>query len=216
MSGRSICRRGAAVPAVILGVIIAACAGPDRPTGAAAASEPTVRAGADNPNSAAGDAKAFIMGWLDGQTVHLRYTRLYFCEEPPASAAPSECEVGAGAEVFPRGGPIPKIYALAPVGFSPDPATVACPAGTVCPNHPATLDLSRVGGPAVAPAAAHSHIIADRQAGWHQTVNIRVTSLAVWNEIASAKSLAKVRELQAAGRLGPDTPTNIFFFFQVH
>ena len=215
MSGRSISRRGAAVAAAVLGVIIAACAGPDRSTGAAAAGEATARVAAENPNSAAGDAKAFIMGWLDGETVHLRYTRLYFCAEPPASAAPSECEVGADAEVFPRGGPIPYIYALAPFGFSPDPATVACPAGTVCPNHPATLDLSRVGGPAVAPAAAHSHIIADRQAGWHQTRNIRVTSLATWYEIAAAKSLAKVRELQATGRLGPDNPTNIFFFFEV-
>ena len=214
MSGRSISRRGAAVAAV-LGVIIAACAGPDRSTGAAAAGEATARVAAENPNSAAGDAKGFIMGWLDGETVHLRYTRLYFCEEPPVSAAPSDCEVGAGPAVFPRGGPIPKIYAVVPAGFSPDPATVACPAGTVCLNHPATLDLSRVGGPAVAPAAPHSHIITDRQAGWHQTVNIRVTSLATWNEIAAAKSLAKVRELQAAGRLGPDNPTNIFFFFEV-
>jgi len=46
-------------------------------------------------------------------------------------------------------------------------------------------------------------------------VNIRVTSLAVWNQIAEAKSLAKVRELQAAGLLGPDVPTNVYFFFEV-
>jgi hypothetical protein len=46
-------------------------------------------------------------------------------------------------------------------------------------------------------------------------VNIRVTSLAVWNEIAAAKSLTKVRELQAAGRLGPDIPTNVYFFLEV-
>ena len=44
---------------------------------------------------------------------------------------------------------------------------------------------------------------------------MRVTSLAVWNEIAAARSLAKVRELQAAGRLGPDIPTNVYFFFEV-
>jgi len=216
MSRPSTCRRDAAVVAAILGVTVAACGGPDRSIGAAAAGAATARVAAENPNSAAGDAKGFIMGWLDGETVHLRYTRLYFCEEPPASAAPSQCEVGADASVFPRRGPIPYIYALAPFGFSPDPATVACPAGTVCLNHPATLDLSRVGGPAVAPAAAHSHIITDRQAGWHQTRNIRVTSLAVWNEIAAAKSYAKVKALQDAGRLGPDIPTNIYFFFEVH
>lgn len=32
----------------------------------------------------------------------------------------------------------------------------------------------------------------------------------------NAKSLAKVRELQAAGRVvGPDVPTNVYFFFEV-
>jgi hypothetical protein len=65
-------------------------------------------------------------------------------------------------------------------------------------NHPHALDLSRLGLPDSVRAPAHSHIITDRQAGWHNTVNIRVTSLAVWNEIAAAKSLTKVRELQAA------------------
>ena len=175
----------------------------------------TARFDADNPNSAAGDAKGIIYGWLNGETVPLRYTRLYFCAEPPESAVSTKCEVGADATVDPRSGPIPLMYALAPVGFHPDPATVHCPGGTVCLNHPHALDLSRLGGPDSVAAPAHSHIITDRQAGWHKTVNIRVTSLAAWNEIANAKSLAKVRELQLAGRIGPDIPTNIYFFFEV-
>jgi len=77
------------------------------------------------------------------------------------------------------------------------------------------LDLSRLGLPASVSAPAHSHIVPDRQGGWHNTVNIRVTSLELWNEIAAAKSLTKVRELQAAGRLGPDIPTNVYFFLEV-
>jgi hypothetical protein len=64
-------------------------------------------------------------------------------------------------------------------------------------------------------APAHSHIITDRQAGWHNTVNIRVTNAAAWEEIARVKTLAKVRELQAAGLVGPDVPTNVYFFFEV-
>ena len=50
------------------------------------------------------------------------------------------------------------------------------------------------------------------------TVNIRVRDLTVWNEIATAKSLTKVRELQAdpevggKGLISQDTPTNIYFF----
>jgi hypothetical protein len=62
---------------------------------------------------------------------------------------------------------------------------------------------------------AHSHIITGRQAGWHKTVNIRVLSLAAWNMIAEAKTLDKVRELQALGMVGPDKPTNVYFFFEV-
>ena len=97
----------------------------------------------------------------------------------------------------------------------PDPSTVHCKGGTVCLNHPPMLDLSRLGLPPNVFAPAHSHVLEGRQAGWHNTVNIRVPSLDAWNEIAAARSLAKVRELQAAGRVGPDLPTNVYFFFEV-
>lgn len=170
---------------------------------------------AGNPNSAAGDAKGIIHGWLDGQTVDLRYTRLYFCAAPPTGAVDTGCEVGAPPTVAPREGPIPKIYALAPVGFTPDPSTVHCPGGTVCLNHPPHLDLSRLGGPSAVFAPAHSHIITDLESGWHETVNVRVLSLDAWNAIAAARSLSKVRELQAANLVGPDIPTNVYFFFEM-
>ena len=90
--------------------------------------------------------KGYIDGWIEGEDVQLYYTRSYFCAEPPASGAPSNCELGAPGEVTPRPGPIPTIYAIAAVGFQPDPATVACRAGTPCLNHPAMIDASRVGG----------------------------------------------------------------------
>jgi hypothetical protein len=200
--------------ALAVAIALTACTGDGGPV-VPHAKSPVATLNRDNPNSAAGDAKGFISGWLDGETVSLRYTRMYFCAEPPASAVSTGCEVGAPSTIAPRSGPIPKIYALAPVGFRPDPATVHCPGGTVCLNHPYALDLSRVGGPDSVAAPAHSHIITDQQAGWHNTVNIRVTSLAVWNEIAAAKSLTRVRELQAAGLLGPDLATNVYFFFEV-
>ena len=47
-------------------------------------------------------------------------------------------------------------------------------------------------------------------------MNIRVPSQAAWEEIVQAKTLAKVRELQAAGLVGRDVPTNVYFFFEVH
>lgn len=208
--------------AAVLGLTLAACADSDDPTvaNAVAVTAPTA---AIEHHSSAHSQKGYIGGWLDGEVVQLRYTRLYFCEEPPASAAASDCVVGADAEVTPRGGPIDTIYAIAGMGIQPDPATLHCPGGSVCLNHPSTLDLSRIGGPPSALGAPHSHIITGRRSGWHQTVNIRVRSLAVWNQIAAAKTIAKVRELQndpAVGGANPalisqDTPTNIFFFIEV-
>jgi hypothetical protein len=216
MSNRSIDWRKSAGAILLLAAIGAACGGPERTTAIhSRLVGPTNEVDAGNPNSAAGDEKGIIHGWLDGQTVSLRYTKRYFCAEPPTSAVSTGCEVGAEATIAPRSGPIPKIYALAPVGFKPDPSTVHCPGGTVCLNHPHALDLSRVHGPDSVFAPAHSHIITDQQSGWHETVNIRVTNSDVWAEIAGAKTLAKVRELQAAGRLGPDLPTNVYFFFEV-
>jgi hypothetical protein len=174
-------------------------------------------AAARDPNSAAGDTKAFIGAWLDGQRVTLRYTRSYFCEQPPSSIAPSECEIGALPEDFPRNGPIPVIYAIAPIGFTPSAATLHCPGEPLCPNHPPMIDVQRLNIPnvSVVSRAPHSHIITSRQAGWHRTVNIRVLNSSVWDQIVASPSLETVRRLQATlpGQISGDNPTNIFFFF---
>jgi hypothetical protein len=168
---------------------------------------------------AASEDKGYIAGWIDGEDVQLYYTRSYFCAEPPSSAAPSNCELGAPGEVTPRPGSIPRIYAIAAIGFRPDPSTIACAAGTPCLNHPGMIDASRVGGSPTATPPSHSHILSKRGGGWFNTVNIRVFSAAAWNEIAAAKTLEKVRELQGGnpavgvpGVISADTPTNIYFF----
>ena len=206
---------------------IAACAGPDRPTGVGSAhvmTGPNADALHANPTSAAGDDKGYINAYLDGDKMSLRYTRLYYCAEPPSSSTGDTdgCEIGAPPAIAPRSGPMPKIYALAPVGFTPDPSTLHCAGGIQCLNHPQMLDISRLGLPvAVANRPAHSHVLEDRQSGWHNTVNIRVLTLDAWNQIAAAKTLSKVRELQQPQQpgqtapVGPDLPTNVFFFFEV-
>ena len=208
--------------AAILGIALAACAESPTPSGMRAPRAMT-RADAPapgDPNSAAGDVKAFIGAWLDGAPVELRYTRSYYCEEPPTSVAPSECEIGAMPESFPRGGPIPVIYAIAPIGFTPDAATLHCPGTPLCPNHPPMIDVSRLGIPGVVTVsrAPHSHIITSRQAGWHRTVNIRVTSPSAWAQIVATPTLETVRQLQATHpeQISGDNPTNIYFFFEVH
>lgn len=210
--------------AALFGLTILSCSESTHPSSRAVA-QVTGRANdvtaPGDPNSAAGDEKAFIHGWLDGQTVELRYTRSFYCEEPPTSVAPSECEIGALPEDFPRAGPIPVIYAVAPIGFTPgNPSTLHCPGTPLCPNHPPMIDVTRLGIPGVSivSRAPHSHIITSRQAGWHRTVNIRVLSSWAWDQIAAAPTLATVRQLQAEhpDLISGDNPTNIFFFFEVH
>jgi hypothetical protein len=46
-------------------------------------------------------------------------------------------------------------------------------------------------------------------------VNVRVLSLAAWNDIAAARSLSRLRELQALNEVSHDIPTNLYFFFEV-
>lgn len=218
---------GAAVAVASLGLLATSCS---RTSSPAAPSDPAAvsnlapnGAGYHGGHGAASqldhDDKGYIDGWFDGHDVQLYYTKSFFCAEPPPSGAPSDCEIGAPPEFAPRDGPIPTIYAIAAVGFQPDSETVACMAGTACLNHPAMIDLSRIGGPPSALPVSHSHVFDRRGAGWFNTVNIRVFNAAAWNAIAAAKSLAKVRELQGGnpnvgvpGVISADTPTNIYFF----
>jgi hypothetical protein len=204
---------------VTIGVALIGCGDGDTPTAIADVRAPHFN---HNHNAADGADKGYIDGWFDGRDVSLRYTKSYFCAEPPLSGAASNCVIGAGAEVAPRPGKIPLIFAVAAVGFQPDPSTLSCAPGSPCINHPAMIDASRiVAGATNVPGIPHSHIIGERGAGWHRTVNVRVFKPAVWNQIVAAKSLAKVRELQAdpavggAGLISPDTTTNIFFFIEV-
>ncbi len=167
------------------------------------------------------DDKGYLNGWFEGSDVQLYYTKSYYCAQPPSSGATdgSNCEIGAPPQEPPRPGRIPTIYAIAAAGFTPPASTVSCPAGTpavpACLDHPAMIDLSRIiNGVFSGRPAAHSHILSAHGAGWFNTVNIRVFSLDAWNEIAAAKSLAKVRELQSRTPrpVSADTPTNIYFF----
>ena len=214
-------RTGGTALCCAIGLLAFACTESSSPT------TPTTSANAAaeslNPQTGAAvhlhssDDKGYIDGWFNGETVQLYYTKSYFCTQLPDSAPDAPpCEIGTDGDVPPRGGPIPIIYAIAWTGLSqpvqPDPATFACGIGSLCLNHPGMIDASRVGGRISIPPLPHSHIVTEHRAGWHHTVNIRVGNLGAWNQIASAKTLEKVRELQAAGLALPDAPTNIYFF----
>ena len=167
-------------------------------------------------NAGAHEEKGYIDGWFDGTNVRLT-TRVYFCSVPPASGADTGCESAPTLRSLLAQDRYER-FMPSPLSGSTGSTTLACPPGSTCLNHPAMIDASRVGGRGNGPGLPHSHIVDEHGGGWRHTVNIRVFNLDAWNQIAAAKSLAKVRELQgdpAIGRPGvisADTPTNIFFF----
>jgi len=216
---------GAGVVFSAVSLVTVSCSQPAVPTIASGVASdpqlsPTVASqGPHTHTASAAEDKGYIDGWFEGADVQLYYTKSYYCAEPPSSSAASNCEIGSPGEEPPRPGPIPTIYAIAAVGFTPSADTAACVAGTPCLNHPAMIDLLRIGGPPSAAPVSHSRILGAHGGGWFNTVNIRVFSLAACNEIATAKTLAKVRELQGnnphagtPGLISADTPTNIYFF----
>lgn len=161
-------------------------------------------------------------GWADGKTVEFFYRKDFFCR----GDVPGESGCGLNVEptVFPRGGRIPVVYVMTPLGFRPDDATLHCPEVGECINHPNTLNVSAVFGPGNDdfPLPAHSHIVEGPgdlkagQAGWWEIEVVGVSDPAVWDAVVEGKSLRRVRELQAAGiGITPDLPTNLFLFFGV-
>lgn len=168
-------------------------------------------------SSAAGAARGTTDGWFRGETVTFFYNKPFFCAQPPTSSATSGCEVGAEAQIPPRPGPVPVLYVLVPLGFNVDPATLQCPVPGNCINHPATIDLSRIFGPGAGNVLLppHSHVVDEMRGGWWEIEVIGVTDPDAWNRIVQGKSLAAVRQEQAAGKATPDIETNLYLFFQV-
>jgi hypothetical protein len=176
-------------------------------------------------NAVDGADFGFTDGWLEGRTVRFFYHKPFFCRTPVEDELPvgssSECEVGSDGTEDPRGGNIPDLYVMTPLGFRPDESTLQCPVVGHCINHPSTIDLSRLFGPSVAnaPLPAHSHIIEERSGNWWELEVIGVKDLATWNAVVAGKSLETVRALQAAdpgaAHITPDIPTNTYLFFSV-
>jgi len=202
-----------------LSLLATACAD-DGPTGADLAEADAAPSFAHNRQ---GDAEVGTTGgWLKGETVEFFYHKNFFCREPAADGLPigasTDCELGSEGTVAPRPGNIPVLYVMTPLGFRPDEATLQCPVVGSCINHPSTLDVSRVFGPGTEefPLPAHSHIVDQANGNWWEIEVIGVTDPAVWDEVVKGKSLARVRELQAAGvGITADIPSNTYLFFSV-
>ena len=183
-------------------------------TGVAAASGSTVR-----PVS-----NATTPAWVDGRTVTVQYAQNFFCDTSVASSAPSGCEVGTDS----NRGPVANadrsvLYVLVPLFGSPSPTPLCAVAS--CPNHPLTIDLSRIAGAlgvtpgavASVPLPAHSHILDGPAGGWWDVKIVAVTNQTAWAALAEGKSQATMFSLintANSGVLGP-IPTNLYLFFNV-
>ena len=169
-------------------------------------------------------SSATTPAWVDGRTVTVQYAQNFFCDRSVASSAASGCEVGQAAQ----NGPVANadrsvLYVLVPLFANPDPAPMCAVAS--CPNHPLTVDLSRIAGAlgttpdAVATVSlpAHSHILDGSAGGWWQVDIVAVTNQSAWSQLATAKSASAMDALLAtngSGVLGP-IPTNLYLFFNV-
>lgn len=174
--------------------------------------------------SSAGADKGFTGGWYDGRTVEFFYNKDFFCSEPPASGADSGCIVGAEPVTPPRGGNIPVLYVMTPLGFTP--ADLQCPVAGDCINHPSDIDTTPINSvldavfgadvPNVIALPPHSHIVDVVRGGWWEIEVIGVTDEGIWDQIAEAKDLDTVRELQDEGfGITGDIPSNLYLFFGV-
>ena len=200
-------------------LLLAACADSSAPSAAAAPADGHL----SFAHNQVGDSEfGFTDGWFKGTTVQFFYHKDFFCRAPAADGLPigsaTDCEIGAEGTVDPRPGNIPVLYVMTPLGFRPDESTLQCPEVGACINHPGTLDASRVFGPGAEdiPLPAHSHIVDEVNGNWWEIEVIGVTDPAVWADIAEARSLDRVRELQEAGvGITGDIPSNLYLFFGV-
>jgi len=118
--------------------------------------------------------------------------------------------------MWPRTFNIPVLYVMTPLGFTP--ADLQCPVAGDCINHPSTLDLSPIFGEGAENALLppHSHIVDVARGGWWEIEVIGVTDENIWDQIAEAKDLDTVRDLQDAGvGITGDIPSNLYLFFGV-
>jgi len=173
--------------------------------------------------------------FFNGRTVSFTYTKGFYCDRHVGSAASSGCEAGAGFKVPPAKSFDP-LYITVPLGFTVPTASMECPSGLVCVDHPGTIDLSRLEPdlkalyPQLTAAQltaalknfatpGHEHIITTdngRQAEWWDVKVVGVTSLSVWNSINAHRSFAFLNQQVKAKMTTPVIPTNLFLYFAVN
>ena len=207
-----------------------------------AASAGIVAAGASAPTPSNAMAKGMGVGefgmtqsYFAGHTVSFTYTKGFYCDKHVMSGASSGCEAGTNFKVPPAKNFDP-LYITVPLGFTVPTASMECPNGLVCVDHPGTIDLSAL-EPALKPlypqytaaqltaaltnfaTPGHEHFITTlngRKAEWWNVDVVGVTSKSVWNAINAHKSFAFLNQENNAKLTTGVIPTNLFLYFAVN
>ena len=173
--------------------------------------------------------------FFNGRTVSFTYSQGFYCDKHVASVATSGCEAGANF-VVPPAKSFDPLYITVPLGFNVPMASMECPAGLACVDHPGTIDLTRLEPdlkalyPQLTAAQltnalrnsatpGHEHFISTLNGGkaeWWDVKVIGVTSLAEWNLINSHKSFTFLNQQVAKKLTTPVIPTNLFLYFSVN
>ncbi len=147
------------------------------------------------------------------------YNRGFYCDTSVRAKSASGCEVGtkfnrAPAKMF------DPLFITVPLGFSIPPMDMQCPNGLICIDHPATIDLTAIGGPANAMTPGHDHFTTTTnqfQPEYWDVFVIGVTSRQTYAAIRAHRSYAYIQYLIAKGdkTVTKPIPTNLFLFFAV-
>jgi hypothetical protein len=178
------------------------------------------------------DQFGLTKSYLTGHTVEFTYTKGFYCDRHVSAAASSGCEAGAAFKVPPAKSFDP-LYITVPLGFTVPMASMECPAGLVCVDHPGTIDLSRL-EPALKPlypqftdaqltaalknfaTPGHEHFITTlngRKGEWWNVDVVGVTSKSVWADINMHQSFSFLNQEVQKKLTTPIIPTNLFLYF---
>jgi len=147
------------------------------------------------------------------------YTKSFYCDATVPAKSSTGCEVGANYKVPPAKNFDP-LYITVPLGFTVPPMQMQCPNGVVCVDHPATVDLSLIGGPVNAMTPGHDHFTTTVNGylpeWWHVLV-IGVKNQATYDAIKRNGSFYYITQLLAKKdpNVTAPIPTNLFLYFAV-
>ncbi len=147
------------------------------------------------------------------------YSHGFYCDTSIASKAASGCEVGAAFQK-PPAKQFDPLYITVPLGFTVPPMAMQCPSALICIDHPATIDLSLIGGPSSTMTPGHDHFTTTTNGfmpEWWNVEVVGVTSRATYYAISTHRSFQYIQSLIAKGdkTVTKPIPTNLFLYFAV-